>query len=394
MPTSLASPLTPPIRHCTPPKFHDTPIHQKQARFAGRMAGVPDIDLDQFHWHAEIDWIDLTFSTGWQTQFQWIKQNAVSILGGSNFVTPLDPGPGNVTSDFTIRIQAPKSLATIAKGMDELLKKFGATGEPLLTGLELSIDAYPLQPTQAAREALYGVATRTFFAPRDVFSYPRDRPRFVGPDTKTKFVVPAPSTGEVNPLAWMLDNGDRLPSPDATFYIGAKEADVSWRIQHKITDKRNNDTGVMTILEEEKKRVRVEVTLGTAELSRMKLNTLEDLAAYRMPSMQGSFFHFMLPTFMTHNTNGLPLDVVRARCERIVREKFEASGILGLQARGFAKDAYRRFIASQPGVAKLPQPRVGAGNTDTFLAYEALNMKVRRALENLGRRLGRDWSSM
>lgn len=141
MQTAVASPQTSPIRHYPAPSFYDTPIHQKQARFAGRAAGMPDIDLDQFHWHAEIDWIELTFSTGWPTQFQWIKQTADSILGGSNFVDPQYPGPGNVTSDFTIRIQAPKSLATIAKGMDVLLKAYGASGEPLLTGLELSIDA-------------------------------------------------------------------------------------------------------------------------------------------------------------------------------------------------------------------------------------------------------------
>ncbi|TGQ96053.1 hypothetical protein EN847_34250, partial [Mesorhizobium sp. M1C.F.Ca.ET.204.01.1.1] len=65
----------------------------------------------------------------------------------------------------------------------------------------------------------------------------------------------------------------------------------------KLLDKQNIATGTREVLPEEKKRVRIEVTIDKDELDDIGIRAIEDLADFKFQRFQGRYFKFRVPTF-------------------------------------------------------------------------------------------------
>ena len=70
-----------------------------------------------------------------------------------------------------------------------------------------------------------------------------------------------------------------------------------WRIQNKVLDKQNKAAGTRDQLADEKKRVRIEVTLGREGCREIGLEQFADLEVLGIARLQKGFFQFMKPTF-------------------------------------------------------------------------------------------------
>jgi hypothetical protein len=169
-----------------------------------------------------------------------------------------------------------------------------------------------------------------------------------------------------------------------------------WRIMDKVVDSQNHAKGTRVDLPDEKKRVRIEVSLGLEELHDQGLEWLDDLEDFNFVRMQGRYFRFMRPTFADHG-DGVEAGAVAGRyIENERRTKFWNTGVLGIQAQDGAiareRKKNRKELRSrlrQVGRRLKAESKMGKGGTGTLVAYEELNAKIEAALRHLGEKVRR-----
>ncbi|MGV8989727.1 MAG: hypothetical protein ACOH2H_26375, partial [Cypionkella sp.] len=324
---------------------------------------------------------------------------------------------GGACDTFDIKIQDPASVRWVVEVCREIAAKFGEKEEPVVSGVEFSLDAYPREPSYDARAMLLGVMQRTIFTHRDIVTKKASRPR-----STTKSAMPE-TTGPNLPQAKKLQNrklfiegvtgkpnynytvaeNHRTPFIDGTMYFGAKKDDVMIKIMHKTIDEQKpaqkSSEGSAKILTEIERRVRIEVTIQGKELDEIGFRNLADLQGFKFSKLQGRYFQFKLPTFRDAlNSVSSGASAVLAEMEKRRAEIFLKSGVVGLNAseeeraneRARMLPGIRKALRSEGRTLKLK--RTGQGETGTFVAYAELNHLAALSFRHLGNREGRAWA--
>jgi len=372
-----------------------------QKRLADRYALEPEIDLQGYTCRAVIDWISIRLRLQAETQHQWLQRIVAPFLGRKAHIDALDERPGGVSDHFELRIQEPDILAVrrICRAINE---KYALQAQPIVDAIEISIDFTPKEPDDVARAKLLTVLVRHFQPSRDVMSNRLDRPRFTfgrGAGMTVGVLGHRTTAGDTD--HFLISTAmDRQPYVDATYYVGAEDAGMRWRVMDKVLDRQNHEAGTRLELDDAKKRTRIEVTLDRSEITALGVNYLNDLAQFPFSRLQNRAFKFMLPSF--HDPARLRASwrtAIKVSRDQERMQKFLNAGVIGVMAMdgalGHQVKALRKRskgdFAERGLKLKLP-PRVGKGSSGTFVAYEALNARIGVALRHLGERVATAFS--
>ena len=266
-----------------------------------------------------------------------------------------------------------------------------------MTAVEVSVDAYPRQPSDEARATLLGALQRTIWTDRDIWSNPNSRPRMAFGRGKKMTVKLSPEPGmDSTDLSRLVPDNHVVPFVDATMYIGARDDDdVMIRIMDKVKDKQRPD-GTFDALPDDRKRVRIEARLKGIALLPLGITDVPSLRRMKITSIKKRYFQFRLPTFaqskptsaadVMHNTK----EVCRARA-------FLRSGITALMAMDAASADYRQTLL--PGLTNTLRARKSSGARASagkrlaaaFVSWDGLNRKVDAAFQQLHKREETAW---
>jgi|GEM_PF-1166383 len=395
--------------------FIARPTALKQVRVKDRICFEPVIDLDAFRFHAVIDWIDVKVALGRPTQHQHVQAVLAPLLNRMSYIDPVNAGPGSVAETFVIRIQEPPPIATLMDIAETLETEFGFTAQPVITAIEISIDAYPKDGREESRAVLLGAMQRTVFTGRDITTNQNSRPRSVFGKKAPKIAPPAApvarSTGltldnpylipwpdEENTSVAVCVRPEQYPAPaiDGTMYLGAEDDDVMIKLMDKIIDTQHMN-GTFVDLPDNRKRVRVEVTLLGKEPARIGLTDLASLEDFKFTRLQGEYFQFKLPTFADDDgAASSARSIAKAMHQTNRKIVFQKAGTVGLMVMDAARKRWRASempnigtILIMMGLKKKETNRVGTGTTEALTSYNALNKKMALALRDLGHREAR-----
>ncbi|WP_425640288.1 hypothetical protein [Agrobacterium radiobacter] len=369
-----------------------------QKRLAGRYALCPDIDLGRFTARAVVDWLAVSISLKRTTQFQWLQSEIAGILGRTPFVKNRQGKPNNSSHGFEVRFQEPE-MPIVLQAMAAIEAKYGMEKLPVVSSMEISVDFTPRVPSELERAKIARVLMNHLLVEQDVITNIRDRPRTVwGRDecSVARLIYNSKHlTAEENKRFLIETERDRAPFTDGTLEVGAKEANVRWRVMDKIIDRQNVRAGTCVVLGDAEKRARIEVTLDQPEVESLGITALSDLMHLNFTRLQGRYFRFFLPTF-TGDAAWYPgrKSALLLWRDRQRATKFGKGGGLSLKAmdralaeqhaeikRHALQDLHRRGLRLPGG------NRTGRGLAGSFVAYEELNERTRTALRNLGRRI-------
>ncbi|WP_037436347.1 hypothetical protein [Sinorhizobium fredii] len=376
-------------------------LRSSQARLANRTTLTPQIDLEAYQCRAVVDWIDIHFELARRTQYWHLNDRIEKLTSRKEYPEALDLGEGKTATRYKLRVQEP-DLEAVRKVLSDVESVYGFVAPATISGIEISIDFYPAEPSEEARARLHGVLVRHFYPTTRVLTGNLKWPRFMpGIVDKTDYTVSR------NESDSSLDIGDRMTPGmdrpalyDSTYYVGERDDPrACWRIQNKVLDGQNKAIGTWDKLPEDKKRVRIEVTLGHDGCREIGLIKFSDLETLQITRMQKGFFQFMKPTFAIVRPGGaLPGSAaVKRKIEEYRRERFLNAGVLGLQIREDAKEELRALHL--PGIKRWhrtrggkmpPKARTGVGAYGTMIAYEDLARVVERALAGLQRRVRKE----
>ena len=313
-------------------------------------------------------------------------------LDRDSHIAAEDKGPGDVFSTCTIKIQEPASLAQIAAIHKALVSSFGEAAGSRVTGIEVSIDATPKDPSDAARALLLGAMQRTIWTTRDIWSDRMSRPRtaFGRGDRQTITLSPAPEEDDTG-LSRSVPDNHTIPAIDGTMYLGAKGDDVMIRLMDKVVDRQRPD-GTRDVLADDRKRVRVEVTLKGKELEKVGITDITSLDRLNLTKFQKRYFQFMLPTFSRRGKPVTGVDALRNTQQEWRARTYLRSGVTGLMAMDAVSARHRK--AMTPGMQKvlrrmnLTTARTWAGKrlAPPVISWAAMNRKVNVALRDLMKR--------
>lgn len=345
-----------------------------------------------------IDWIDIHFELSRPAQHWHINERIKKLTGRKEYAEAVNTGARMTASKYRLRVQEP-DLGSVSRVLENLKKNYGFASSVTIGAIEISIDFYPKSPSDEARARMHGVLVRHFFPTTRVLTCSRTWPRFMPGSLKSTDYVVSRNEDDAS-----LDIGDRMTPGmdrqalyDSTYYVGERDSSRAfWRIQNKVIDKQNKAAGTRDKLPDDKKRVRIEVTLGEAGCREVGLDHFDDLRVVKITRLQKSFFQFMKPTFpdIRPNVHRAGPVAVRRKVEEYRKQRFFNAGVLGLQIREDAREELRAL--EMPNIrrmhrrngAKMPtKTRTGAGAFGTMVAYEDLTRLVERALAGLERRV-------
>lgn len=381
--------------------YVEEPLKRSQARLVNRTTLTPQIELDSFQCAAVIDWIDVEVQVVRRTQYWHLNDLVENVTGRKEYPEALDLGEGKTATRYKLRVQEP-DLGVVRKVIEAIGNKYGLTTAPTVAGIEISIDFYTKKPSEAARARLHGVLIRHFFPTTRVLKANLMWPRFMpGGIKKTDYTVSRNESDDSLDISDRMAPGmDRVPLYGSTYYVGERDDPRAfWRIQNKVLDKQNKAAGTRDELPDEKKRVRIEVTLGQEGCREIGLEQFADLEALGIARLQKGFFQFMKPTFAIIRPSAVrPASTeVKRKVEELRRERFLNAGVLGLQIREDARVELRAL--EMPTIRKLHRrygtkmpfrARAGSGAYGTMVAYEELTRMVERALAGLQRKVRRE----
>lgn len=373
-------------------------LENTQKRLAGRKALKPKISVADYTTSAVIDWIDIRVLLMRETQFRHLQKNIAMILNKKAYVANSLDDKNAPDDVFYIRFQEP-DIVKLRNVMTMIKTKYGLGLDPLISGIEISVDFYPKTLGASERAKMVRVLSNHLMCERDIITEHRDRPRSVWGKFRGEYqrvLSGNPNFSENANTQLLIDTDwDHAPYADATLEIGAQEADVRWRIMDKVIDTQNRSAGTYVALKEEEKRARIEVTLTGEELDELKLQTFDDLAELNFSSLQGRYFRFMLPTLsgrVVHKTKWREAISVARDRQRL--DKFRKAGGIGVKAMDAAVTETQLNIRKASisdmhdrGMKVPLRNRIGKGASGTFIAYEELNERVLTALRSLGARV-------
>lgn len=377
-------------------------LSKKQKRFAERYALIPDIDLNSFKTRAVIDWIRIAVLLEKTTQFQWIQRAIEPVIGRVPHIDNWSKDKNASSERFSITFQEP-DIAKLYEAMAALEVKFGLAMDPVVHGIEVSVDFTPRTPSDLDRAKMTRVLCNHLLVRRDVMSDLRDRPRTVwgeGAGKTTRLLYDSARLTKTESNEFLISpDRDRAPFTDGTLEVGAREADVRWRVMDKVKDRQNRRTGTFLALDDKSKRARIEVTLDRPEMEALGVTYLDDLKTLNFTELQGRYFRFFLPTFSQRaellSGARSAMEVWRDRQRSI---KFTKTGVIGLKTMddGLAEQKKGTQRAALPDLhrrgLRVPRiERVSIGEAGSFVAYEEMNKRVLTTLRNLGKRVADDF---
>lgn len=216
-------------------EHHSAVTGNSQRRLAKRTVLTPAIDLGDYRFRAVIDWIEFRLHFGQPTQVQHVQAVLRRFLPRNSFIYREDKGPGDVFSICTIKVQEPASLALITTIHKALVNTFGEAAGSRVTGIEVSVDATPKNPSDAARGLLLGAMQHTIWTNRDVWSERMDRPRgCIGQGEKKNFTLSPDPEKDDEKVSRSVPENHKIPFIDGTVYFGAKDGDVMIRVMGSV----------------------------------------------------------------------------------------------------------------------------------------------------------------
>lgn len=371
--------------------YRSSALASSQARLRGRYALSPVLDLNDYSCRAVIDCVRITFSLGRPTQFRYLQSALETVAASRLFVDPQLPDAGDVSSVFTVSFYDPN--LDVLRACREVVKvKFGELEEPFVDLVEVSVDFRPLTHSDQSRGLMVGVLTRHLYPDRNVLARASTSPRFSWGDRSSqnsRTLRRSPLWGDDGDF-FLNPAGDVEPPVDATYYLGHKTVGPLWRIMDKVVDRQNRAAGTWINLPDEHKRARVEVRLDRLELKRLGVTSMDALMRFNFAQLQGTYFKFMLPTFIA---NGVTMGPADQHWEQARMQRFLNAGVVGLRGmderRRMQRDGHRKVLTSSlraKGKNGPQRNRVGLGAAGTLVAYELLNRRVAMALEKLTER--------
>lgn len=206
---------------------------------------------------AVVDWVAFTVELERKSHGGYLK-NKYAHLGVSHAI-PLNKGHGGAANRFLLRLQHPTNYEVIKNLVSKLKSKYGFTSEPVIRGLEVSIDFYHESSDLAALESMTERLMLSITPPKV------SNPRIIG-------------KGD------MLFSKTSLPKcsidTSKTLYIGNKWDDLMWRVYFKRTDDSfigEDNKRVTKPLAPDEFRCRVEVRLKREALKQLSLSSITDL---------------------------------------------------------------------------------------------------------------------
>lgn len=406
LPTTAVLPFGDPSITPLELKFTEARLDLRQQRFADRITLKPKLDLSDYRFEAVIDWIEFRVALKTPTQHRYLQDVLLGFLERKSMVTPVTPGPGDVSQVFDIKIHDPKSLAYVLDIYDALVLKFGERTDPLVCGVEFSLDACPRVESEVARRMLFGVLQRTIFITRDIWTNRDSQPRSIAsssdfdPEELIDRKLLVAGKGENAEETYLAPHNHRPAFIDGTMYLGDRDTDdVMIRIMDKIKDRQHTVKKTHLELSDSEKRVRIEVRIEGHELIDIGFFELKQLDDFAFSKLQGRYFQFKLPTF--RDVSGLKGSAGNAAISLIERwraETFLKTGVVGLDASDRARAKRRQgmlpgFRAVLRSIGKtFTATRAAAGLTRSFVAYEGLNLEAAGAFRRLGNREGTAWA--
>lgn len=376
-------------------------LRSSQARLVNRTTLTPRIDLEAHQCRAVVDWIDIHIDLAKRSQFWKLSERIERLTGRKEYLEPLNLAEGNTATRYRLRMQEPDFLS-VRKVLDDIEGTYGFVTPPHVNAIEISVDFYPVKPSEEARARMHGVLIRHFFPTTRVLKSNMMWPRFMpGSIKKTDYTIGRNESDD------SLDIGDRMaPGIDrpalygSTYYVGERgDPRAMWRIQNKVLDKQNPAAGTWDELPDEQKRIRIEVTLGQDGCREIGLEKFADLEAIGITRLQKGFFQFMKPTFSIVRLGSARSGsvAVRRKTEDYRRQRFLNAGVLGLQIRDDAREELRALEMPRirrrhriSGSKMKPRARIGSGAYGTMIAYEELTRMVERALAGLQRKVRKE----
>jgi len=373
------------------------PLPSSQARLRGRIALVPDVDLNAYRFRALVDWVEFKMQFGRGVQVQQVQPILNKIFGRNCHIDGQDEGPGKVFTRCKIRVQEPKNLALVAEAHLALVAAFGETASSEITGIEISVDAYPNAPSVTARAHLLGAIQRTIWTERDIWTNSKSRPRMIyAKDGKSDVEKLSPAAGSDRTGKASIDpTKHNSPKMDSTMYLGAQYDEISIRIMEKVMDQQHPD-GTRTDLTEDSRRVRIEVTVIGSALHHLALTDVASLKDITFTRLQKRFFQFKLPTFSLREPIRKGVDFAHNHFAAMRAQTYLNAGVVGLMAMDAARDRQRRKIRPRVktlyGEMGLPKHvLLQERQAPALVSYEALNRKFALAFQQLSKREGNAW---
>lgn len=379
-----------------------------QRRLVGRTALVPDLDLVQYRFRAVYDWVEFEMTFARSTQIQHVQKVLDDLHHRKCWVDGKDPGPGATFTVCSIRVQEPRNMASLLRMHRRLVETFGEAASSRVTGVEVSIDAYPSQPSDVARARLLGAMQRTIWTNRDIWINAESRPRsaFGKLPEQTYRLSPEPSRrasrsdtvdGDGYHVAGELPTRHRAPALDGTMYLGSKHDDEMIRLMDKVLDDQRPD-GTRTHLAESERRVRVEIALRGDALLNLGIRDIESLRTFKVSKMQARYFKFRTPAFLYREKVSSAVDVVNNTLEANRARTYLTAGNVGLMAMDTARDARQNGLRRQVRhqlrkMGRMVRPTLRARVEPAFVSYDALNRMVASALRDLAERERRAWKA-
>jgi hypothetical protein len=378
-----------------------------QARLKGTFAYVPRIRFSDYRCRADVDWVELEVSLARTTQCKHVNSALKRAVDCSLHVKGLDSGAfadRNVTTDkFRVRVQ--DSTPVMLQGISAALRQTFGIRDPIgISGIEVAVDFYSNDRSDLKRLQMVAALFRHHLPVDVLLNHPHDDLRQVfhdsigGRETSTMYVLPA-RQGRSRRYSDTETNQDEVQDRicrnhtpfqhylDATGYRGRKGGPVMFRIQNKISDRRNPD-GTVEHLPQEERRARIEVTLLNDALADFGLLSLDALSEFRFQELRPHLFNFWLPTESPIRIgNG-----TRPIWPPQERQPFVEGGVYALYLRKEVNrlrlDAIRREDPSVRG--RSARNRRGVGKSGRELAWVEMHSHIKDALSRLSKRWQRE----
>lgn len=222
------------------------------------------MDYTAFRFRAEVDWIELEIQTRTPTNFMTVRRAM-----GLKYVEPLDAAGGGAATVFRFRIQDPENHHGVTTKLDELAARFPLAGIPVVTAVEIALDAY--SRGKATRDDLIELTARF----RKFDTTPASANRRFGGRWK----------GDVEPANHHATNMRRL-AEGRVLNVGNKSDSRSQRFYFKCTD-----DGGDPIKDEKAHRARMENTLRSEGLP---CQALKDWSEFDFTQLSGMYRFRML----------------------------------------------------------------------------------------------------
>lgn len=235
------------------------------------------MDYSLFRSRAEVDWIEIEVSTVDRTNHQTVRRRIAERLGETPFTNsihaePLNKSSGGAASIFCITIQNPQCFGDALGVIDAVSDCLPLAAPPLVTGIEVSIDAYAKKDKGATQADLVELVAHFY---RGLTRPASDNRRFAG---RWK--------GDTKGVNIWLDRVKRDIADGRVIVIGDRDAPISQRIYFKTTDK-----GGKVTLPEDRRRARIEITLQGAVVSELLGKDLRRLSFEKL----SKYFKFRTP---------------------------------------------------------------------------------------------------